>query len=129
VFVDRTIRFQVGRDSPFSIWDWGQYHARGIPSLKIGQYVLQALLMLGALALGVWPRRRSPLRMAAFTAVLLIGFEVVLTHWSYLYMPWFFPFVAMTLIAPLAGAPAPEGEATPAPVQAEDDAGPAPAFA
>ena len=56
--------------------------------------------MLGALALGVWPRRRSPLRMAAFTAVLLIGFELVLTHWSYLYLPWFFPFVAMALIAP-----------------------------
>ena len=103
VFIDRTVRFQVGRDSPFSIWDWGQYHAKGIPSLKIGQYFLQALLVLGSLALGVWPRRRSPLRMAAFTAVLLIGFELVLTHWSYLYLPWFFPFVAMALIAPLAG--------------------------
>ena len=100
VFFDRTFRFQVGRDSPFSIWDWGQYHARGIPSLKIIQHGLEALLVLTSLALGVWPRRRSPLRMAAFTAMLLIGFELVLTHWSYLYLPWFFPFVAYALIAP-----------------------------
>ena len=122
VFFDRTVRFQVGRDSPFSIWDWGQYHARGIPSLKIVQHALEALLVLSALALGIWPRRRSPLRMAAFTALLLIGFELVLTHWSYLYLPWFFPFVALTLIAPLAGDPPP-----PPPVDLENDVGPAPA--
>ena len=103
VFVDRTVRFQVGRDSPFSIWDWGQYHAKGIPSLKFGQYFLQALLVLGSLALGCGPAAARRCGMAAFTAVLLIGFELVLTHWSYLYLPWFFPFVAMALIAPLAG--------------------------
>ncbi len=40
------------------------------------------------------PRRRSPLQLAALTAALLIGFELVLTHWFYLYIPWFFPFVA-----------------------------------
>ncbi len=111
VFFDRTVSFQLGRDSPFSIWDWGQYHAKGIPNLKLGQHVLQALLVLGSLALGIWPRRRSPLRMAAFSAVLLVGFELVLTHWSYLYTPWFFPFVAMTLIAPLAaGVPSAPAE-------------------
>ena len=104
VFFDRTVRFQIGRDSPFSIWDWGQYHAKGMPDLKIVQYVLQVLLVVGALALGWWPRRRSPLRMAAFTGAVLVGFELVLTHWSYLYLPWFFPFVAMALIAPLPGA-------------------------
>ena len=32
-FWERTIGFQSGRDSPFSIWGWGQYHARGIPDL------------------------------------------------------------------------------------------------
>ena len=81
--------------------------------------------------------------MAAFTATLLIGFELVLTHWSYLYLPWFFPFVAMALIAPLASDPP-----APAPVESEpfepmpfepvpseplldtdDDPGAAPAFA
>ena len=38
--------------------------------------------------------------MAAFTGALLVGFEVVLTHWSYLYLPWFFPFVAFAVLAP-----------------------------
>jgi hypothetical protein len=38
---------------------------------------------------------------------LLVGFELVLTHWFYLYLPWFFPFVALALIAPLPGGPEP----------------------
>ena len=41
VFVDRTFDYQFGRDSPFSPWDWGQYHARGIPDLSAFQVVLQ----------------------------------------------------------------------------------------
>jgi hypothetical protein len=107
VFFDRTVRFQVGRDSPFSLWDWRQYHARGLPDLHLLQRALQALLVLAALALGWWPRRRSPLRLAALTGVLLVGFELVLTHWSYLYLPWFFPFVAMALVGQLPGASKP----------------------
>jgi hypothetical protein len=103
VFYDRTVSFQVGRDSPFSIWDWGQYHAKGLPNLHLLQRALQGLLVLGALALFVVPRDRSPLRLAALTAALLIGFELVLTHWFYLYLPWFFPFVVLALVAPVRG--------------------------
>ena len=40
-FWDRTVAFQFDRDSPFSIWDWGQYHARGIPDLASAQTVVQ----------------------------------------------------------------------------------------
>jgi hypothetical protein len=98
VFWDRTIPTQVGRESPFSLWDWRQYHARGIPDLHVIQIVLQVLLVAGALALWRWPRRRSPLRLAALTAAVLIGFELVLTHWFFLYLPWFFPFVAIALL-------------------------------
>ena len=53
------------------------------------------------------PRRKSPLQLAALTGALLIAFEVVMTHWHYLYIPWFFPFVA---VAVLAGRPAPVAE-------------------
>ncbi len=101
VFFDRTVRWQVGRDSPFSLWDWGQYHARGIPDLHLVQRALEALLVGGALAAGLWPRRKSPLQLAALTAALLAGFELVLTHWFYLYLPWFFPFAAFALLAPV----------------------------
>jgi len=60
--------------------------------------VLEGLLAAGALLLGRWPRRRSPLQLAALTGAVLIGFELVLTHWFYLYLPWFFPFVAFALL-------------------------------
>jgi hypothetical protein len=105
VFYDRTVSFQIGRASPFSLWDWGQYHAKGLPDLHLAQRVLQVLLVVGALALAWFPRYRSPLRMAALTAAVLIGFELVLTHWFYLYLPWFFPFVVLALVAPLPGRP------------------------
>ena len=111
VFFDRTMRYQIGRSSPFSLWDWRQYHAKGLPNLHAVQYVLEALLVLGALALFWWPRFRSPLRLAALTAAVLIGFELVLTHWFYLYLPWFFPFVALALLAPPPGRAADTHEA------------------
>jgi hypothetical protein len=102
VFWDRTVTWQVGRNSPFSLWDWKQYYARGLPDLKIVQHVLQALLVIGALAAAVVPRRKSPLQLAALTAALLAGFELVLTYWLYTYIPWFFPFAAIAMLAPAA---------------------------
>jgi hypothetical protein len=108
VFYDRTVKWQMSRDSPFSLWDWGQYHAKGIPDLRLLQHALQVVLVAGALLLFWFPRRRSPLRMAALTAAVLIGFECVLTHWYYPYLTWFFPFVVLALVAPLPGdEPAP----------------------
>src|SRR5207244_2946490 len=94
---------QISRDSPFSIWDWRQYHAKGLPDLKLVQRVLEVLVVLAAFVFAFVPRRKSPLQLAALTGVLLLGFELVLTHWFYLYIPWFFPFVAY---ATLARAPA-----------------------
>ena len=100
LFWDRTFGWQLGRDSPFSIWGWGQYHADGIPDLALVQKVVIALVGLGALALAFVPRRRTPLAVAALTAAVLIGFQLTLTHWFYLYIPWFFPFVALAVLAP-----------------------------
>ena len=99
VFVHHTFGYQFGRDSPFSLWDWGEYHAKGLPDLHWVQHVLQLALVVGAIALYRWPRHRSPLQIAAFTGVLLAGFELVLTHWSWLYLEWFFPFVAFALLS------------------------------
>jgi hypothetical protein len=103
---DRTLGWQLGRDSPFSIWDWGQYHAEGIPDLALPQKIVIALMVGLALALAVVPRRRTPLAVAALTAALLIGFQLTLTHWFYLYIPWFFPFVALAVLAPMPARPA-----------------------
>jgi hypothetical protein len=99
-FVDRTIVTQVTRESPFSIWDWGQYRAAGIPDLHLVQLALEGLLVVAAVAVAFVPRRKTPLQLAALTAALLLGFELVLTHWFYLYIPWFFPFVAVAVLSP-----------------------------
>ena len=103
VFWHRTVGYQLGRDAPWSLWDWRQYHARGLPDLHIVQRVLQVALVAGAFAVSIWPRRKSPLQLVAFTAVLLAGFEMVQTYWLYTYIPWFFPFAAIALLVPATG--------------------------
>ncbi len=101
VFWDRTIPEQIGRDSPFSLWDWRQYHA-GLLDLHLLQYVLEGVLAVGALVVAFVPRRKSPLQLAALSATLLLGFEVVLTHWFYGYIAWFFPFFVFAVLSPAA---------------------------
>jgi hypothetical protein len=105
VFWDRTFDFQLGRDSPFSIWGWAEYP--GYPDLSLPQTVLKVVLVVAAVIVAFLPRRKTPLQLAALTAFLLVGFELVLTHWFYLYIPWFVPFVAFALLAP-AAQPEPE---------------------
>ena len=97
-----TIRWQVGRESPWSLWDWRQYHARGLPDLHLVQRVLEVALVVGAFAAAVVPRHKSPLQLAALTAALLAGFELVLTYWLYTYIAWFFPFAAIAVLASAA---------------------------
>jgi hypothetical protein len=98
VFGERTFGFQLDRESPFSLWGWGQYRARGIPDLHLVQRLLQVALVAGAVLVAFVPQRKSILQLAALTAAVLLGFELVLTHWFYLYIPWFFPFVAFALL-------------------------------
>jgi len=102
-FWHRTVGYQLGRDAPWSLWDWRQYHARGLPDLHVLQRFFQVLLLVGVVVVAFKPRRKSPLQLAAFTAVLLAGFEMVQTYWLYTYIPWFFPFAAITLLVPAGG--------------------------
>ncbi|MGZ4359900.1 MAG: hypothetical protein ACXVZW_08980 [Gaiellaceae bacterium] len=125
-FWNRTAGWQLGRPSPFSLWDWRQYHAAGIPDLHALQVALEIALLAAAVVLAFVPRRRSPLRLAAFSGCLIAGVELVLTHWFYLYIVWFFPFVAIALLAgesrlaeEQAGAPEPIGRLLPAPLPPE----------
>ena len=55
-FVHHTFGYQFGRSSPFSLWDWRQYHAKGLPDLHWVQRVLQLALLVGALVLYRWPQ-------------------------------------------------------------------------
>ncbi len=95
VFYDRTLGYQAGRDSPFSIW--GQ-----VPELEpLRIAILAAVTILGLITLR-WPRRPTTTQVAALVAALVIGTQLVATHWFYLYLVWFFPLV---LIAFAAGQP------------------------
>ena len=105
-FWDRTLGFQLERDSPFSIWDWGQYHADGIPDLASLQTVVQVCTIALAGVAAAVPREKGPLELAALSASLLLAFELSLTHWSYLYLPWVLPFVLLALYLPRTRAPA-----------------------
>jgi hypothetical protein len=91
-FWHRTIGEQGGRDSPFSIW--GQAHSLGW---------LQDLVKAAVVALAVWvalrPRRRDHVTVAALGAAVLIGMQLVVDHWFYLYIPWFWPFLLIALLA------------------------------
>jgi hypothetical protein len=102
-FYDRTIAAQAGRSSPFSIW--GQDES--LEPLRDAILVATGLL---AIALAFVPRRKSLLQVAAFSAALMIGVQLTLHHWFYLYIVWFFPLmlIALALLEP-TDEPDPDG--------------------
>jgi len=99
-FWSRTVGYQAERESPFSIW--GQLEWLRPVHIAIG-----ALVIVGALIVMRWPRRLDIVQWAAISAALVIGFELVLTHWFYLYIPWFLPMVILVVV-PLWPDPEPE---------------------
>jgi hypothetical protein len=99
-FWERTIGYQAGRDSPFSIW--GQ-----IPSLEPIRIAI--LIGTGLLAIGFafLPRRKTLPQVAALSSVLLIGLQLAAQHWFYLYIVWFYPLllIAMASLERESGIP------------------------
>ena len=91
-FWHRTLGEQGGRDSPFSIW--GQDH-----SLGWLQAVVKASVVGIALLVAFRPRRRDHVTVAALGAAVLIGMELTVDHWFYLYIPWFLPFLLVAMLA------------------------------
>jgi Peptidase propeptide and YPEB domain len=91
-FWHRTIAEQGGRDSPFSIW--GQDH-----SLGWLQALVKAAVVGVALLVAFRPKRRDHVTVAALGAAVLIGMELTVDHWFYLYIPWFLPFLLIALLA------------------------------
>jgi hypothetical protein len=90
-FWSRTIGYQLDRDSPFSIW--GQY-----PGLHPAQIALTAVVLVAGLVVWRWPRRLDLLGMVALSGALIIGIQLTLTHWFYLYLPWFLPFALLAMV-------------------------------
>ena len=91
-FWHRTIAEQGGRDSPFSIW--GQDH-----SLGWLQAVVKAAVVAIAVLVAFRPSRRDHVTIAALGTAVIIGMELTVDHWFYLYIPWFLPFLLVALLA------------------------------
>jgi hypothetical protein len=92
-FYDRTVKSQLDRTSPFSVW--GQDH-----SLEWLQTAVKALTVALAIVVAFVPRRRSLVQVAALAAAVIIAVQLVAEHWFYLYIPWFcglaFPAIAFS---------------------------------
>jgi Glycosyltransferase family 87 len=100
---DRTLGYQAGRGSPFSIW--GQVDSLGW--LQTGVKVAAVGL---ALLVAVIPRRPDARQVAALGAAVLIALQLAVTHWFYLYVVWFLPFVLVAVFAAHRERPAPTAE-------------------
>ena len=103
-FWERSIGAQTGRSSPFSVW--GQASALE---------PLRDAILAGTAALAVFlafrPRRKSLLQVSAFSAALLLGVQLTLHHWFYLYIVWWFPLLLFALATLRPGTePEPAGE-------------------
>jgi hypothetical protein len=89
-FYERTIAYQAGRDSPFSIW--GQ-----VPGLEPLRIALLAATAALALLLAFRPRRKSLVQVAALGAALLLAVQLTMHHWFYLYIVWFYPLLLVAM--------------------------------
>ena len=92
VFWEKTVKWQIGRESPFSIW--GQHPDQLSRAQQIGEY----LLVSAAIGTYFWPLKKTMVQVAAISAALLVGFQIVQTHWFYLYIPWFFPLALIAFL-------------------------------
>jgi hypothetical protein len=107
-FWQRTIVFQRDRrtwadvaGTPLTIW--GLWFLPGILHTAA-----QGAAVGLALAVGVWPRRRTLAQVAALGAAVVIAVELTTNYWFYLYIVWFFPFAILGLLGRYGARPSRE---------------------
>jgi hypothetical protein len=108
---DRTVGYQAGRGSPFSVW--GQ-----VDSLGWLHTVLKAAAVGLALLVSIFPRRVDERQVAALGAAVLIALQLTATHWFYLYVVWFLPFVLVAVFGAYSDRPAQTHAREPRPISA-----------
>ena len=95
-FWARTIEYQSDRGSPFSVW--------GLYGWGAGRDIAEGAAFGLAIVLALVPRRGDLVGLAAGCAAILIGVQLAVEHWFYLYIPWFFPLVMIALLGRYLGA-------------------------
>jgi hypothetical protein len=91
LFYERTFVVQSTREGPFSIF-------AQVPALAAVHGLLEVGVLLLAFLVAVVPKKRTIRRLAAFSAALIIAFQLVLLHWFYAYIVWFEPFIFVALL-------------------------------
>lgn len=91
------IAFQSDRGAQLSFWV-----VTGTPALQI---VVQAagFALAAAGAVAVWRSTSlasSIVRVSALSAAVLFVFEIGASYWSYAYLPWVYPLIAVALLWP-----------------------------
>lgn len=87
-----TIGYQLGRESPFSMWG---LH----PSLEWLQKLLEVATAGICIALGFVPRRRDARQVAALAAAAVIALQLCATYWLFFYVSWFAPLALVAMLA------------------------------
>ena len=91
LFLEKTLTFQEARETPWTIFTQ-------VPALDILKPPLEAAAILLAFIVAVIPKKRTTRRLAAFSAALIIAFELTVNYWFYPYITWFEPFVFLALL-------------------------------
>jgi hypothetical protein len=87
-----TIGFQLGRESPFSLWG---LH----PSLEPLQLLLEVATAALCVAFAFVPRRRDARQVAALAAAAVIALQLCATYWLFFYVAWFAPLAFVVIFA------------------------------
>ncbi|HEX2234521.1 MAG TPA: glycosyltransferase 87 family protein, partial [Thermoleophilaceae bacterium] len=83
-FYDATIGYQLGRQSPFSIWGLHPSLSWLQSSVKVGGALL-------AVVVAFVPSHRDTRQVAALAGAVLIAAQLAVDHWFYFYIVWFAP--------------------------------------
>jgi len=112
LFWQRTLDYQLGRVTPMAIWTLPSYHP-GWPDITWLQHVVQFFVVVGVMALLVFPRKpKDAVAIAALSAAAVIALQITASYWFYPYVCWWLPLVLAGLLLPRAAA---EQEARPEP--------------
>jgi hypothetical protein len=96
---DTTIGFQLGRESPFSLWGLHDGLAPVQEALKVAAIGLAA-------ATAFVPRRRDMRQVAALAVAVLVAVQLPATHWFYFYLVWVAPLALVACMSAYRTGPA-----------------------
>jgi hypothetical protein len=87
--------YQIGRISVHSLWAW----IGSVPGQQLAQAATIALLAGAAVRIARDRElARDRARIAALCAAVLLGVQIASGYWSYLYLAWILPFLALSVL-------------------------------